>query len=111
MNSSRSPTDTLVVLCTCPEEDTAAAVGRVLVAERLAACVNVHAGVRSIYHWRGEVAEDSEALLVIKTTRTRYQELEQVIIREHPYELPEIIAVPIELGLERYLAWIKDSTS
>ncbi len=104
-------TDKLVVLCTCPDEDTAAVMARELVRKHLAACVNVQGRIRSIYRWNNEVTEDTEALMVIKTTTSRYRELERVIVELHPYELPEIIAVPIEQGFERYLAWIQDSTS
>jgi len=105
------PTDKLIVLCTCPGEDVAMAIGRVLVERRLAACVNVSGRVRSIYRWNDEVVEDTEGLMIIKTTQGHYAELEGVIIEQHPDELPEVIAVPIERGFERYLAWIQDSTS
>ncbi len=105
------PADKLIVLCACPDEDIAVAIGRVLVERRLAACVNVSGRVRSIYRWNGDVAEDTEVLMMIKTTQTHYPELEGVIVEQHPYELPEVIAVSIERGFERYLAWIQDSTS
>jgi periplasmic divalent cation tolerance protein len=105
------PTGAIIVFCTCPTEDAARAIGRILVDRRLAACVNVHGGVRSIYRWRDAVAEDAETLMVIKTTAARYAALERLIIEQHPYELPEIVAVPIERGFEQYLAWIEDSTS
>ena len=108
---ANNPTGVLLVLCTCPDEAAAAALGRLLVERRLAACVNVHGGVRSIYRWNGKVDEDSEALMVIKTTKTRYADVERLIIEQHPYELPEIIAVPIEQGFKQYMAWIEDTTS
>lgn len=85
--------------------------GRLLVEQRLAACVNVHGAVRSIYRWNDAVTEETEALLVIKTTSAGYPEVERLLIEQHPYELPEIIAVPIETGYEPYLRWIKDGTS
>ncbi len=105
------PADKLIVLCTCPDEDIAVAIGRVLVERCLAACVNVSGHVRSIYRWNDELAEDSEVLMIIKTTRAAYADLEAAIIEQHPYELPEVIAVPIERGFKRYLAWIDDVTS
>jgi periplasmic divalent cation tolerance protein len=105
------PADKLIVLCTCPDEDSAMAIGRILVERRLAACVNVSGKVRSIYRWNDETVEDTEGLMIIKTTQAHYAELEGVIIEQHPYELPEVIAVPIERGFERYLAWIDESTS
>ena len=71
----------------------------------------MHGGVRSIYRWNDKVAEDTEALMVIKTTETRYADVERLIIEQHPYELPEIIAVPIEQGFKQYMAWIEDTTS
>ena len=106
-----NPTDKLVVLCTCPDEDAGAAMARELVGKRLAACVNVQGRIRSIYRLNDEVTEDEEALMVIKTTASRYSELERLIRELHPYELQEIIAVPIERGFERYLAWMEDAIS
>lgn len=100
--------DCIVVLCTCPDGDTAARLARGLVEQELAACVNIIDSVRSIYRWRGETTEDREALLVIKAPAGRYERIEQAIVDSHPYELPEIIAVPIERGFERYLQWINE---
>ena len=100
--------DCIVVLCTCPDGDTAAQLARTLVEQGLAACVNVIDCVRSIYRWRGETMEDREVLLVIKAPAARYERLEQAIVASHPYELPEIIAVPIERGFEQYLQWINE---
>lgn len=108
---AKSPTSALLVLCTCPNAAVAATIGRVLVEQRFAACVNVHGNVQSIYRWHDEIAEDTEALMVIKTTAKRYPAVERLIIEQHPYELPEIIAVPIERGFRQYMAWIEDSTS
>lgn len=100
----------LLVLCTCPDQRTALRLGRVLVEARLAACVNVLTGLRSVYRWKGAVQEDSEALLLIKTSSERYRDLEAAIVEHHPNELPEVIAVQIERGLEDYLGWIAGST-
>jgi len=101
----------LVVLCTCPDPASAESIARRLVDGRHAACVNIIERVRSIYRWRDEVQEDDEALMVIKTTRSSFDGLSALITAAHPYELPEVIAVPIERGLDRYLAWIDDSTA
>ena len=81
-----------------------------LVGERLAACVNIVPAIRSVYRWEGQVQDDIEALLVIKTRAACYERLEQTIAAAHPYELPEIIAVPVERGFAPYLAWINDET-
>ncbi len=104
-------TDKIVALCTCPDAETGARLARLVVEKRCAACVNLLPAVRSFYQWEGEVADEAETLMLIKTTRARYAELERVIIAEHPYELPELIAVPIERGFERYLVWVEDGTS
>ncbi len=102
--------DVLVVLCTCPDESVAVAMARKLVGERLAACVNVVPRLVSIYEWEGAVQQDLEVLAIIKTTRRCYSGLEAAIVAQHPYELPEIIAVSIDSGLNRYLEWISGTT-
>jgi periplasmic divalent cation tolerance protein len=101
----------LVVLSTFPDADKAAEIARVLVDESLAACVNLVPTVRSIYRWQGAIQDDAEALAVIKTTAERYPALEQALRGGHPYELPEIIAVPIERGLPAYLDWVAAETA
>jgi periplasmic divalent cation tolerance protein len=103
-------TDALVVLVTAPTPDRAAEIARALVEERLAACGNVVQGIRSIYRWEGKVQEDAEALLVLKTTRARFDALRDRVLALHPYEVPEVIALPVEAGSARYLAWIADET-
>jgi periplasmic divalent cation tolerance protein len=99
----------VIVLSTLPNADKAAEVGRVLVEERLCACVNIVPAVRSIYRWQGAVQDDSEALAIIKTTRDRYEQVAQRIVQLHPYELPEVIALPLAAGHAPYLAWVGDS--
>ena len=99
-------TDALVVLVTAPAEQKAVEIARALVDERLAACVNVLSGVRSIYRWKGEVCEDPEVLLVVKTTAARFEALRSRVLALHPYETPEVIALPVEAGSEPYLRWI-----
>jgi periplasmic divalent cation tolerance protein len=96
----------LVVLSTFPDAEQAARVARTLVDERLAACVNLIATVRSIYRWQGAVQDDAEALAVIKTTADRYPALAARLAELHPYEVPEIIAVPLAGGHTSYLAWL-----
>lgn len=103
-------TETVVVLVTAPDADRAAGLARALVEERLAACGNVIAGVRSIYRWQGEVRDEGEALLLLKTRRERFAELKERIRALHPYEVPEILALPVEAGLAEYLAWVTQQT-
>ena len=100
----------IACLCTCPDADTARRLAGALVGERLAACVNLLPGVRSVYRWQGEVHEDQEVLLVVKTTRARLDALTERIRPLHPYELPEVVAVDIAGGLPAYLAWIAEET-
>lgn len=100
----------LVVLCTAPSEDKAAAIARALVDERLAACVNIVPRVRSIYRWREAVQDEVEALLVIKTTAARIDALWHRLPGLHPYTVPEGLALPVQAGLAPYLAWLADET-
>jgi periplasmic divalent cation tolerance protein len=100
----------IVVLVTCGSLDEGRRIGRALVEQRLAACVNVaHAPVESIYRWKGKVEAANEFLLIIKTVRSRFGRLEDAVKRLHSYETPEIIALPIEKGSRDYLSWISDS--
>jgi periplasmic divalent cation tolerance protein len=101
--------ETLVVLCTLPEQEIAAKIAGALVEEQLAACVNIIPGLTSVYRWKGEVHQDNEVLLLIKCTAAIYPQLEQRIQALHPYELPEIIAVPIQTGQADYIQWINNS--
>lgn len=96
----------LVVLCTCPDAASAEHIARRLVDERLAACVNRVPGLRSVYRWQGEVRDDAEELLVIKTQRARLEALTARILELHPYELPEVIALDVAAGHAPYLAWL-----
>jgi len=99
----------MVVLCTFPDLNQARQIGAALVERQVAACVNLLPGVESIYRWEGKVERAGEVLGVIKTTR--YADLEAAIRELHPYEVPEIIALPIVTGLSDYLSWIKESCS
>lgn len=99
----------LLVLVTCADAPQAAHIARVLVEERLAACGNIIPGLRSIYTWEGKVNDAVETLLLLKTNVERYEEVQARIKTLHSYEVPEIIAFPIDRGLPAYLQWIVDS--
>jgi periplasmic divalent cation tolerance protein len=100
----------IVVLTSLPDHASAAKLARALVEGRLAACVNVGAAVESIYHWRGQIETAAEVPLAAKTRAVLYSEVEAAIRRFHPYELPEIVAVPITHASAPYLHWIADET-
>ena len=102
-------TDAVIVLVTVPNAEVADKLGEALVGERLAACVNVVEGVRSIYRWKGAIERDEELLCVCKTTRAALERLRARVVELHPYEVPEVIALPIEAGHAPYLAWIMAS--
>lgn len=99
----------IIVLCTCPDDQVATTIADKLVTEGYAACVNIVPGIMSVYQWQNKIEHDSELLLIIKTRQDCYQKLETLIQALHPYELPEIIAVSIERGLNEYLEWIDQS--
>jgi len=99
-----------LVLCTCPDEASAGRIARALVEGRLAACVNVLPGLRSVYRWQGAVEEAQEHLLLIKTCAARLPDLERAVRELHPYELPELVAVPITGGLAAYLDWVRENS-
>lgn len=101
--------DVLVVLVTCPP-DKAQAIAEALVAARVAACVNVVGALQSVYRWQGAVQSEREALLIIKTARERFEELKAAVLAQHPYELPEVVAFPVEHGHAPYLDWVVEST-
>jgi periplasmic divalent cation tolerance protein len=101
---------TLLVLTNLPDRAAAERLADMLLQKNLAACVNILAPCRSVYRWQGALQHDEEHPLLIKTTRERYAALEQALHEGHPYELPEIIAVPIERGLPAYLEWVAAQT-
>jgi periplasmic divalent cation tolerance protein len=100
--------DELVAFVTCPP-DKAEGIAASIVESRLAACVNILPGITSVYTWEGKLNKDSESLLVIKTNRKIYDAFETKIKEIHPYDVPEIICVPIELGSQAYLSWLNQS--
>lgn len=102
--------DYCLLFCTCPDRDTALRVAETLVNERLAACVSLLPDMTSIYRWQGELQREPEALLLIKSTQERFEALAARVRQLHPYEVPELIAIPIVAGLPDYLNWITTCT-
>jgi periplasmic divalent cation tolerance protein len=102
--------DTLLVFTNLPDRAAAEQLAQVLVERRLAACVNLMAPCRSVYHWQGATETAEEIPLLIKTTGAQYASLQQTIVDMHPYELPEIIAVPVTRALPAYVAWVAQVT-
>jgi len=98
-----------IVLCTCPDQATARKIATILLEKQQCACVNILPGVESIYKWQGKIESSEEYLIIIKSIKEAYPAIEQLILTNHPYELPEIIAVSIETGLPNYLSWIKNN--
>src|SRR5262245_44584884 len=103
-------TDVVLVLTTVSSVDRGEAIGRALVDERLAACVNVLPPMTSIYRWQGAVTRESECQVVIKTTRDRLQQAARRVRQLHDYELPEWLVLPIDEGSVEYVAWVHGST-
>ena len=95
-----------VILCTINDKDKAKEIAKVLLELRLAACVNIVDNVCSIYRWQGEICEDGEYLIIIKSRRDLFEELKNKITELHPYEVPEIISLNIEQGSESYIDWL-----
>jgi periplasmic divalent cation tolerance protein len=100
----------LLVFTTLPDSEVAGKLARNLVEMRLAACVNILAGCQSVYRWQDDVHVDGEVPLIIKTTTELYPALETYLRQQHPYELPEIIALEVTRGLPDYLTWVVEST-
>ena len=96
----------LIVYCTCPDRETADNLAAALVSGGLAACVNILHGVESVYRWQGKIERENEILLLIKSDTAHFGALEDTISNLHPYEVPEILAVPVEAGHQPYLEWI-----
>ncbi|MES9993441.1 MAG: divalent-cation tolerance protein CutA [Candidatus Thiodiazotropha sp.] len=101
------PTPLLLILCTAPDRECGLKLANSLLEQNLAACVNLTSPVTSVYRWQGKVEQSEEILLLIKTTEKKYPEVEAALRTLHPYELPEIIAVPLEQGLDDYLDWVE----
>src|SRR5512144_1691236 len=102
---------TLLVWTNLPDRAAAERLADLVIEKKLAACVNILAPCRSVYRWKGAVQHDEEHPMLVKTTAERYAELEKALRAAHPYELPEISAVPIERGLSEYLGWVSAETT
>jgi periplasmic divalent cation tolerance protein len=100
----------ILVITNLPDQAAAVKLAETLIAARAAACINILPACQSVYHWRGTVERAEEIPLLIKSTEERYPDLERIIREHHPYELPEIVCVPITRGLPEYLQWIADET-
>ncbi|MCX8123845.1 MAG: divalent-cation tolerance protein CutA [Spirochaetes bacterium] len=99
-----------VIFCTVPSDQVGLEIANTLVSNKLAACVNIIPGLTSIYTWKGEICNDRELLCVIKTKKDLYKEVEEAIKKIHPYEVAEIIALPVTRGSSDYLQWIESVT-
>jgi len=102
--------DFIIILVTASSEEEAKKIAQVLVEKRLAACVNLIKDIRSIFRWKGKLSDEKEILLVIKTRKKLYKNVEEEVISLHSYEVPEIIALPIILGSKDYLYWVDSET-
>ncbi|MCU0844201.1 MAG: divalent-cation tolerance protein CutA [Spirochaetes bacterium] len=100
----------IVVCCTTPSREVAVSIAESLIPGRLAACVNIVGGIHSMYTWKGELCREEECLMIIKTRGELFERLRERIASLHPYEVPEIIAMPIVTGHAPYLEWIDEST-
>jgi periplasmic divalent cation tolerance protein len=109
VSEANDSTNALVVLSTFPTADKAAEVARALVEEQLCACVNLVPQLRSIYRWQGAVQDDAEVLAIIKTTRAGYDALSRRLLELHPYDVPEVLALPVAAGPAAYLDWLAGS--
>jgi periplasmic divalent cation tolerance protein len=103
-------TDMLIVMTTVPDHDVATRIARALIDRKLAACVNVLAACTSVYRWKSNIETATEVPMLIKTRAAIYEEVESAIKSLHPYELPEIVAVPVAAGLADYLDWVRSET-
>lgn len=95
-----------IILSTCPDMQSARHIADHLVQDKLVACVNILPGLTSVYPWKGEIESAQEHMLIMKTQQKNYDQIEALICQKHPYELPEIIAVPVDRGFSEYLQWI-----
>ena len=108
---SNNPSEPIVVLMTAANREEAGRIAEMLVSERLAACVQVLPEIQSVYHWQGEVARDSEVLLLAKTTLDGFDELDRAVREIHSYQTPEIVALPVTAISEPYLAWLQEEVT
>ena len=111
MKGNRRQKNCVVVLVTCPTRAQAVRIATAIVKQRVAACVNIVPGLTSIFRWQGKLERTREVLLVIKTTARRFSALARLVRSLHPYDVPEIISLPITAGHSPYLRWVRDSVS
>lgn len=109
-NVTQAPEPVLLVMCTAPE-DSSGPLARLLVEARVAACVNIISGVSSVYTWKGQVTEDRECLLLIKTTSAMFSDLRDLVVKNHPYECPEVVSFEVHSGAAAYLNWVRESVA
>jgi len=98
----------IVITCSCPSHEEAAAIARMLLAEKLIACAQLSAPVRSLYWWRGEICDENEVIVTMKSLASLYPRIEQAILTRHSYEVPEIVAWPLTMVSPSYLAWLTE---
>jgi len=110
MKTTDTPGEALLVLSTFPDQPKAIEVANAIVTERLAACANLIPAVRSLYRWEGELCDDAEVLVLLKTSADRFDDLRARIVELHPYDCPEVIALPVCAGHLPYLEWVNEST-
>jgi periplasmic divalent cation tolerance protein len=103
-------TDAMLVFTTLPSAEAAADLAKAVVGEKLAACANLLPAVRSIYRWQGRVQDESEVLVLFKTRQEHFERLKARLLELHPYEIPEVLAVPVEQGYQAYLDWLGQET-
>jgi len=103
-------TDYIVIFVTCASEKEGEKIGHALLEEKLAACVNIVPGLKSLFRWKGKISTEQEVLLIIKTKDTLFEKLKKRVIELHSYEVPEIIALGVLAGYEKYLDWLKKET-
>ena len=101
--------DYLLVLVTAPSKIEAEKISKAILSKKVCACVNMISGIKSLFHWEGKINNAKETLLVIKTKKSAYKDLEKIIKKNHSYTVPEIIAIPIVFGSSEYLNWIKET--
>jgi periplasmic divalent cation tolerance protein len=101
----------IAVFSTVPDEDSAQKIANTILKKRLAACVNITSPAQSLYWWQGKITQEQEYQMIIKTENKLYTQLEEIILELHPYEIPEIIAIPVVRGYSPYLDWIAAETS
>ncbi|HZX97530.1 MAG TPA: divalent-cation tolerance protein CutA [Myxococcales bacterium] len=103
-------TDAMLVLTTLPNGDAAGELAKTVVEERLAACANIFPALRSIYRWQAQVQDENEVLVLFKTRQEHFERLKARILELHPYEVPEVLAIPVEQGYHAYLEWLSRET-